>query len=113
MERIPSVAAQIIITIIPIVAIVMGCLVIFFYLLWHHKRNVMLIKAGHYQKPNFNVYTFSLLTGLLLFSVGLTLTVFLSLLSGFNYSLLGGVIPLSIGIGMLSYCGIRRGERRT
>lgn len=103
-----SAAAQVIIAVIPIVGIVMGCLVAFFYLLWYHRRKVLLIKSGLYEKPEFNLLTFSLLTGLLLGSVGLSLTVFLALAQGFHYGLLGGIIPLSIGIGLLIFYNLKK-----
>lgn len=104
-------AVQVIIAIIPIVGIVMGSVVVFFYLLWDHQRRTLLIKTGHYDKPDFNMLFFSLLAGLLLTCVGLSLTVFLALVQGRNYGLLGGIIPLSIGIGLLLYYGIRRSDK--
>jgi len=108
-------AAQIIIATIPIVGIVMGSVVVFFYLLWNHKRRTLLIKAGHYNRPEFNVLSFSLLAGLLLATVGLALTVFLAIAVGPSYGLLGGIIPLSIGTGLLIYFiifyRIKRGDK--
>jgi hypothetical protein len=106
-----SPAAQIIVAIIPIVGIVMGAVVVFFYLLWNHRRKTLLIKAGQYTKPEFDILSFSLLTGLLLSCVGISLTVFLALVLGRNYGLLGGIIPLAIGIGLLLYYAIRRCDR--
>jgi hypothetical protein len=106
-----SSAAQVIIAIIPIVGIVMGSVVVFFYLLWNHRRKTLLIKAGHYSKPDFDLLSFSLLAGLLLGSVGLALTIFLAIALGVNFGLLGGIIPLAIGIGLLVYYGIKRGDR--
>ena len=108
MEQISSVAAKVIITIIPIVGIVMGAIVIFFYLLWDHRRRILLIKAGQYSRPDFDLLSFSLLAGLLLGSVGLTLTVFLAIVTGRTYGLLGGLIPLSMGVGLLAYYCINR-----
>ena len=106
-----STAAQIIIAVIPIVGIVMGSAVVFFYLLWHHRRRILLIKAGQYQKPDFDLLSFSLLTGLLLLSVGIGLTVFLAVMKNTGYGLLGGIIPLAIGTGLLAYFFIKRGDR--
>ena len=107
-----SAAAQIIIAIIPIVGIVMGSVVIFFYLLWNYRRRALLIKAGQYTKPDFNLLTFSLLSGLLLSSVGIALTVFLSIaVEKASYGLLGGIIPLSMGIGLLVFYVIKRNEK--
>jgi hypothetical protein len=111
MQQLSSSAAQVLIAIIPIVGIVMGAVVIFFYLLWNHRRRILLIKAGHYNRPDFDLLSFSLLAGLLLGSVGLTLTVFLIIIQGATYGLLGGIIPLAIGAGLLIYYGIKRGDK--
>jgi hypothetical protein len=111
MER-TTAAAQVIISVIPIVGIVMGSVVIFFYLLWSHRQKTLLIKAGQYSRPPFNLFPFSLLSGILLSSVGTALTVFLSIIEGVSYALLGGIIPLSMGIGLLAYYVIKRSEKR-
>jgi hypothetical protein len=110
MEQLTSAAAQIIVSVIPIVGIVMSAAVIFFYRRWNHRRKVLLIKAGHYARPEFDLLSFSLLAGLLLSTVGTALTVFLAIVQGPNYGLLGGIIPLAIGVGLLAYYGIRRGR---
>jgi hypothetical protein len=112
MGHISSTAAQVIISIIPIVGIVMGSVVIFFYLLWNHRQKSLLIKAGHYSKPEFDFRSFSLLAGLLLTCVGIALTVLLSIIEGASYSLLGGIIPLSMGVGLLAHYLIKRSEKR-
>jgi hypothetical protein len=111
MGQVPSIAAQIIITIIPIVGIVMGSVVAFFYLLWHHKRTVLLIQSGKYEKPSFDLLSFCLLAGMLLAFVGTALTAFLASLEGFGYGLLGGVLPLAIGLSLLAYYRVKRGDR--
>jgi hypothetical protein len=111
MDQPPSTAAQVIISIIPIVGIVMGAVVVFFYLLWNHRQKMLLIKTGNYSRPDFDLLSFSLLTGLLLTSVGISLTVFLGIVQGLNYVLLGGLIPLSIGVGLLIYFGMKRRSR--
>lgn len=111
MNQASSAAAQVIVSIIPIVGIVMGAVVIFFYLLWSYKKTSLLIKAGLYQKNDFDLMSFSLLAGILLFCVGLTLTVFLAIFQGAGFGLMGGLIPLAIGTALLIYYGIRRGGR--
>jgi hypothetical protein len=106
-------AAKVIIAVIPIVGIFMGSVVIFFYILWSHRRKALLIQAGLYAKPDFDLLSFSLLSGLLLGSVGIALTIFLSIaVDGASYGLLGGIIPLSMGIGLLAYYIIKRKEKR-
>jgi hypothetical protein len=107
MEQTSS-AAQVIIAVIPIVGITLGSVVIFFYLLWNYRHKCQLIKAGQYAPPRFDLLSFSLLAGLLLGTVGLTLTIFLILVQGLTYGLLGGLIPLSIGTGLLLYYRINR-----
>ena len=111
MEQVSSTAAQIIISIIPIVGIFMGSAVIFFYFLWNHRQKTLLIKSGQYNRPKFDLRSFSLLAGLLLSSVGIVLTVLLSITEGASYGLLGGLIPLSMGVGLLVHYVIMRGEK--
>ncbi|MDR0876939.1 MAG: hypothetical protein LBN21_02715 [Treponema sp.] len=111
MEQITSATAQVIISIIPIVGIVMGAVVIFFYLLWNHRRRILLIKAEQYTRPDFDLLSFSLLAGLLLSCVGVAVTIFLAIIQGATFGLLGGIIPLAIGAGLLVYYGIKRGDK--
>jgi hypothetical protein len=111
MEQITNAAAQVIIAVIPIVGIVIGAVVIFFYLLWNHRRRILLIKAEQYTRPDFDLLSFSLLTGLLLSCVGVAVTIFLAIIQGATFGLLGGIIPLSIGAGLLVYYGIKRGDK--
>jgi hypothetical protein len=103
-------AAQVIIAIIPMVGIVMSSVVAFFYLLWHHRRKTLLIKAGQYHNEDFDLLSFSLLTGLLLASIGAGLTVFFIVIDA-GYGLLGGIIPLAIGAGLLAFYFVKRGEQ--
>jgi hypothetical protein len=111
MEQITSAAAEVIVAIIPIVGIVIGAVVIFFYLLWNHRRKILLIKAEQYTRPDFDLLSFSLLAGLLLSCVGVAVTIFLAIVQGAGFGLLGGIIPLSIGAGLLSFHVIKRGDR--
>jgi hypothetical protein len=111
MEQISTAAAHVFIALIPLVGVVMGAMIVFFYLLWNHKRRVLLIKAGQYNRPNFDLLAFSLLAGLLLGCVGLALTVFLAIVTGPTYGLLGGIIPLSMGVGLLAYFFIKNGTK--
>ena len=83
-----SPAAQVITSIIPIVGIVIGGVVIFFYLLWRHTQIKLLI---------------SLFTGILLTGIGVVLTVLIACVAGATYSLLGGLIPLVIGISLIVF----------
>ena len=94
-------AAQVITAIIPIVGIVMGATVIFFYLLWRHRQIIAQIDAGGYERQAFSLKTFCLIAGSLLASVGAALTLLFALMQGVSYALLGGLVPLAAGIGFL------------
>lgn len=102
-KAITSETAQIIISIIPIVGIAIGGIVVFFYILWHHHEIKLRIKNGTYKTHSFDLQTFSLLTGLLLTGIGLMLTILFACIEGFNYVLLGGLIPFSIGVCLLIF----------
>ena len=97
------VAAQVIISIIPIVGIVFGGTLVFFYLLWRHKQISLQVKPGNYKPSNFDLKIFSLLLGILLTGVGLVLTIFFALMNGLSYQVLGGLIPLSLGVCLLIF----------
>lgn len=105
-------AAQIIIAIIPIVGIVMGAVVVFFYLLWRHREIVRQIEAGSYTKPGIDLGLFSLLAGFLLSGVGVVLSLLFFFVEGIGYTLLGGLIPFAIGISLLAFYNVTRKEKK-
>jgi len=112
MENGVSAAAQVIVAIIPIVAIVMGCAVVFFYLLWSHRERMLRIDKGTYDPAPFDMVAFSLLSGILLVAVGLTLTIVFTVMASVGFTLLGGLIPLSVGIGLLVFHAFSRNPRQ-
>jgi len=105
-------AAQVLIAIIPIVGIVMGAVVIFFYLLWRHRQIVRQIEAGVYKKPVFDLHVYSLLTGFLLTGTGLVLSILFLLLEGVSYTLLGGLIPFAIGGSLMGFYFVTKPDRK-
>jgi hypothetical protein len=106
-------AAQIIIAIIPIVGIVMGAVVVFFYLLWRHRQIVRQIEAGSYVRPIFDLYLFSVLVGFLLTGVGLVLTLLILFVEGVSYTLMGGLIPFALGGSMLGFYFTTRPDKKS
>ena len=96
-------AAQVIVSIIPIVGIAFGGILIFFAILWHHHEVKQRIAMGTYTPFKFNFRAFSLLTGLLLVGVGLVLTAMFALLEGVCWALLGGLIPFILGVMLLLF----------
>lgn len=113
MGSITSVAAQVIISIIPIVGIFMGGAILLLTILWHHTEEKMKIQSGNYKRPRFNYKAYVLLIGLLLISVGFALTLFFLLVKGISNSLLGGLIPLAIGIGLVTFYKINDWNSRS
>jgi len=96
-------AAQVIVSLIPGLGIVLGGVVVFFYLLWRHRQIVRQISAGIYRPPQFDILLFSLLAGFLLSGVGAVLSLLFFLIEGIGYALLGGLIPLALGGGLLGF----------
>lgn len=96
-------AAQVIVSIIPIVGIAFGGILIFFAILWRHHEVKQRIAMGTYTPFKFNFRAFSLLTGLLLVGVGLVLTAMFALLEGMCWALLGGLIPFVLGVMFLLF----------
>lgn len=96
-------AAQVIVSLVPIVGICFGAVILFFALLWKHRENKQRIAQGSYQPIHPNLEVFSLLTGLCLTGVGLVLTILFLLIDGLTFSLLGGAVPLVVGLSLLLF----------
>ena len=105
------VAVQIIIAVIPIVGIVMGSVLVFFYFLWRHKQIMLQIKTNTYIRPAVNIRLFCLLLGIMLTVIGCVLFGLFYLIAGIGYILLGGLIPLALGIGLTLFYAITRRNR--
>ena len=112
MQNIPSEAAQVLITVIPIVGIITGGVVVFFFLLWRHRQIMKLIELGMRPEAAFDLRSFSLIGGLVTSSVGFVLSVFFVMTAGGTYGLLGGLIPLAVGLSLLAYYALRQHEPR-
>jgi len=74
---------------------------------------MLMIDKGSYAPKPIDMDTFSLLSGILLVAVGLTLTAVFVASSSTGYALLGGLIPLSVGIGFLVFYMSRAKKRAT
>lgn len=104
---VPSTAAQVIISIIPVVGIVMGCIVIFYFLYFNNQQKILMIEKGIVSRKYFDLDSFSLFSGLILSGIGLSLVIFFIIKDGFTYGVLSGLIPLSIGVSLLLFFIIR------
>lgn len=98
-----SAAAQIIISIVPIVGIFMGAVVLFFYLLWRHREVKLQIKMGAYEPPKIDAGALSLFCGITLTLTGAAITIMFATLDRMSYSILGGLLPLATGISLLLF----------
>lgn len=102
-QEVTSHAAQVLISLIPIVGIVFGGTVLFFLLLWHHNEVKLQIKTGTFVQKNYNLKAISLLAGLLLTGVGLILSLTFVIVDGFSYMILGGLVPCICGVCLLIF----------
>lgn len=107
MQSNPSSAAQILVTVIPIVGIIMGSIVIFLFLIYNHRQKMLMIEKGILKKSAFDIDIFSLFLGLFLLGIGFSLTIFFLVKEGISYSILSGIIPLSGGVSLLLFFLIR------
>ena len=99
----PSIAAQVIISIVPIAGIAAGLTVIILYLIFSHKQKVLMIQKGILPSRNFDYKVFSLFSGVVLTGVGLSLSIFFVMHDGIGYGLLSGLIPFSVGAGLVLF----------
>ena len=102
-------AAQVLLSLIPIIGIVVMGILLFFAFLWHHKENKLRMIQHTYKQPKINFEVFSLLAGLCLSGAGLVLTIIFLLMQGLSYSLLGGLIPLALGIMLIVFYKLNPG----
>ena len=99
-----SEAAQVIISVVPLLGVILGATLLFFFFLWNYKLKKELIRAGQYQYQSLKtVRMFTLLIGIISFAVGLPMTVLFAAVEGISYSLLGGLIPSFVGIGLIVF----------
>ena len=104
-------SAQVIISILPLVAVVVCSVLLFFYLLWEHKRTRLIIEKGNKPAPR-RIDEKILLIGIVSLFVGAGLFLFFLLYNGLHESLLGGIIPTTAGLGIITYYGIIQRQRR-
>lgn len=94
--------AQILIASIPLVAVVLLAVLSFFFFLWDYRRSRLIIERGGTPVPR-NIDEKLLLIGIVALFVGVGLLVFFALKTGLSDSLLGGIIPTTAGMGIITY----------
>ena len=111
MNAITSPAAQVIIAIIPIAGIAIAGTIILLAILWQHTEHKMRIENGIPEKSAFNYKAYVLLIGLLLTTVGFSLSVFFIILNGKSNAILGGLIPFTVGVALLIFYKLNDWEK--
>ncbi len=106
-------AAQVIMSLFPIIGVIMATFLLFFYILWHHKQTVLLIKTGMYKPSKMDFLNICLLSGILLLVLGLALTIFFIAIERRDYTLLLGLLPFSIGLSLLIYYKLSDKTKKT
>jgi hypothetical protein len=95
-------SAQVLIASIPLVAVTLLAVLTFFFILWDYKRSRLIIERGGTPVPR-NIDEKLLLIGIVALFVGVGLLVFFALKTGLSDSLLGGIIPTTAGLGIITY----------
>ncbi|MEM7179317.1 MAG: DUF6249 domain-containing protein [Spirochaetota bacterium] len=94
---------RLILFLIPIFGIVFGSTLLWFVFYWWHKQRITLIREGLYKHTPFDIRAYSFLIGLLLTFIGLALSIVFIITLGKTLALLGGLVPLAIGLGLLTF----------
>ena len=109
-------AAQILIAILPLVAVVLLAVLTFFFLLWDYHMKKVIIEKGQKPVPRY-IDDKLLLLGIVSLFVGVGLLLFFVLYNGVSNSLLGGIIPVAAGLGIITYYifmhGRQNGQRES
>lgn len=95
-----SQTAEVLISSLPLVAVVVLGILFFFNLLWDYKKSRLIIERGGTPPPK-NIEEKILLIGIVSLFVGLGLMVFFIIYAGLSDSLLGGIIPTMVGMGII------------
>ena len=97
-------AADILLSLVPIIGIVFGTTLLFFYFYWQHQQKKELIKHDQYIPYSSDRWrTVSLLMGCLSGVIGVAISILFLLLDGLSYALFGGLIPFATGMGFLFF----------
>ncbi|MCB1159451.1 MAG: hypothetical protein H7A25_25240 [Leptospiraceae bacterium] len=93
---------------VPIFGIVFGSTLLWFLFFWWHRQKIALIKAGLYKSFPFDIRAYSFFIGLLLTFTGLVLSIVFIMVLGRSMAMLGGLIPLAIGLSLLTFYKLRK-----
>jgi hypothetical protein len=96
-----SETAQVIIAIVPLVSVIVLGILTFFFMLWDHQKRMIIIQKGG-TPPSRRIEDKLFLLGIVALFIGVGLTVFFIIYNGLSPSLLGGIIPTTAGLGIIT-----------
>ncbi|MCB1318607.1 MAG: hypothetical protein KDK34_00055 [Leptospiraceae bacterium] len=97
-------AAQILLSLVPVIGIVFGSTLLFFFLFWNYQLRREMIRTNQYRQTSIaTLRLFALFVGLLSLCVGLPMTGLFLAIEGISYVVLGGLVPLFAGLGLLQF----------
>jgi hypothetical protein len=94
-------SAQVIIAIVPLVSVIVLGILTFFYMMWDHQKRLLIIQKGG-TPPSRKIEEKLFLLGIVSLFIGIGLTVFFIIYNGLSPSLLGGIIPTTAGLGIIT-----------
>jgi len=97
-----SPAAQILIAVIPLTAVVLLAVLTFLFILVDYRRAKLIAEKGLTPVPR-DIDDKLLLIGIISLFVGAGLLVYFAAKTGVSDSLLGGIIPTAAGLGIITY----------
>ena len=94
---------KIVLYLVPIFGIVFGSGLLFSIFYCWHKQRIELIRTNLYKPIEFNLRLYSFFLGLLLTFTGIVLSVVFIMVLGNSLAMLGGLIPLAVGLSLLTF----------
>jgi hypothetical protein len=104
----PSNGYKIVLFLVPIFGIVFGSILLSVISYFWYKQRLELIKSGLYKPSGFDFRIYSFFVGLVLSFTGIALSVVFIIVLGNSLAMLGGVIPLAIGLSLLTYYKLQK-----
>jgi Flp pilus assembly protein TadB len=105
-----SFVAQILLASLPMAALVLVGVLLFFWMFWDHKRRLMIIARGGVPPPHVRPERLTL-TGFILLFVGAAIIFFFGVTQGAGQPMLIGVVPAAVGAAIVVYQRLARGAQ--
>jgi hypothetical protein len=91
----------VIIAIVPLVSVIVLGILTFFFMMWDHQKRLLIIQKGG-TPPSRKIEEKLFLLGIVSLFIGIGLTIFFIIYNGISPSLLGGIIPTTAGLGIIT-----------